>query len=149
MNFKRVFLIFLILVAGVASLSIVSADSSVNYKGADFNIPDGFSENKSFEQDGVDISFNNQIPAKMSAKSYVNGDKMIVLGTFEFNSSDDAKKAFDFSKNFANGTKTISGKDGIYSLDGDGFFGFNYLDGKTIRVVSASDESLVEKVIPK
>lgn len=112
MNVKRILLIGLILVAAVASLSFVSADSSVKVGGMDFNIPDGFSENESFAQDGKDNTIDGAFPHKLSTKLFNDGTDLVAIEVLEFDSPDDAKKMYDHDKASLTGTKTVNGKEG-------------------------------------
>lgn len=152
MNIKRMLLIGLILVAVAASLSIVSADSSVKVGEFNFNIPDGYDENKSVAMDHVNGSYNTigggEVPCTMAMKGFDKGKDTIGIMVFEFDSPDDAKKAQDYDKELANGTaKTINGHDGVY-FETNGVYAFHYCKDKYYISVETS-ESLLEKVVPK
>lgn len=149
MNFKRLLLIGLILVAVAASLSVVSADSSVKVDGIDFNIPDGFSENKTLEQNGVNSTYNNQTPVQVFMKGFSKGNDAIVIIVMEFNSPDDVKKVQDDLKEEINTTKTINGKEGIYETDETGSVSFGYAQDKCLVMIVSTDGSLLESIIPK
>ena len=153
MNIKRILLIGLILVAVAASLSIVSADSSVKVGGIDFNIPDGFDENKSVAIDGANGSYNTldsgKIPCNMSFKGFDKGKDTIGIMVFEFDSPDGAKKAQDYDKDHLGGTaKTVNGHEGVY-FEQNGSYAFHYCKDKTYVSVETKDKSLIEKVVPK
>ena len=149
MNFKRLLLIGLILVAVAASLSVVSADSSVKVDGIDFNIPDGFSENKTLEQNGVNTTYNNQTPVQVFMKGFTNDNGAIVIIVMEFNSPDDVKKVQDDLKQEINTTKTINGKEGVYEKDESGSATFTYGQDKCLIMVVSTDDSLLESIITK
>ena len=149
MNIKRLLLIFLILVAAVASLSIVSADNSVKVGGIDFNIPDGFSEDKAYAKDGIKVLYADQFHTNGYMKEFDNGGSNIGIRVMEFNSTDEVKKVYEFDKDRIGGTKSINGKDGVYGETGDGFASFSFCKDKKYVIVSTNDESLFEKVIPK
>ena len=152
MNVKRILLIGLILVAVVASLSIVSANSSTNVGGFDFNIPDGFTESKEYEKIDVNYTYtadNETISFNESVKIFEKDEDAIAISVMEFDSPDDAKKIQNADKNYLNGTvKTINGHEGV-STKYEGAYGFIYCKDNYKISVGITDKSLLETVVPK
>ena len=152
MNIKRILLIGLILVAVAASLSIVSADNSVKVGGIDFNIPDGFTENETMALDHVSGSYpsnDGELSCSMSFKGFKNGKNSIAIGVIEFDSQVDAKKAYDYAEENVNVTsKTVNGHERICYKETP-LCEFDYCTDKYFISITVSDESLLEKVVPK
>lgn len=152
MNLKRALLIFLILVAAVASLTVVSAESSVKVDGIDFKVPDGFTENKLNAQDGADRDAGN-FTYKWFLKTFEKNSTYLHIIVMDFNSSDDAKNAYgEITKGGMGTAKIVNGKTGIcqegVSEDGKGS-AFIYCKDKCIVSINTNDKSLFEKVVPK
>lgn len=147
MNVKRILIIGLVLVAVVASLSFVAADSSVKVGGMDFNVPDGFSENESFAQNGKDNTIDGDFPHKLSTKLFSDGNDLVAIEVLEFDSADNAKKMYEHDKTSLTGTKTVNGKEGLYGTS-DNISTFVYCKDKYVIMVLASNESLFESVVP-
>lgn len=147
MNLKRVLLISLILIALAASLTVVSADKAIKIDGVNFNIPDGFEENKSSSVDGIELTYANEYDAKGYGKLFSDGNDEIIIMILEPESvSADDLNEFDVSRGCT--SKTINGIEGLYSGDGEDF-SFSFIEDGKYCVITASNEGLFESVVPK
>lgn len=131
---------------GVGDLIGSSSDAGVvTIDGIDFNIPDGFSEEKSLSIDG-DVNETNGVQYTTWGKTYVNdANKVISIGVATY----DGVEVTDEIAQYIGGDKlTINGVDG-YEYKVSPYDGFTFAkDGKLV-IISTNDGDLLQDVIIK
>ena len=147
MDFKKILIISLVLVAIFASLSVASAglfdglfgseDQNVTIEGENFTIPGGYEEN----QDESKNVYANGI--NETYKEYDDFADYISITIDVYDSEDDIKDiaVYDSTVN-----KTICNKTGYFNQQGD-IYSFSYIHGKKLVTIGTSDESNLEKVL--
>lgn len=137
MDGKKVFMLCLVLIIAVASLSVIgAADEKRTFSGIDLTIPDGY------KLDTIQVNGINKDPDASSSAWYVNseGDRISI------NVFPDYGKGLDDDIEPEDVEKTIAGKKGFLSQWKHGIE-FKYLDNDHIIFIKAPDEATVEKVI--
>lgn len=147
MDFKKILIISLVLVAIFASLSVASAgliedifggsDQNVTIEGENFTIPSGFEENVNESYEKSYGEFNT------TYRYYEDLTNYISITVDSYNSESGAKDVgmYDAAVN-----KTISHKTGHFVKQGDECM-FIYRNGTKLVTVSTSDEECLQKVI--
>ena len=131
---------------GLSDLTGSSSDAGVvTIDGIDFNIPDGFSEEKNLAIDG-DVNETNGVQYTTWGKTYVNDEnKVISIGVATY----DGVEVTDEMPQYIGGDKvTINGVDG-YEYNVASYDGFTFAkDGKLI-IISTNDGDLLQDVVVK
>ena len=153
---RKIIAIFALLILAVSvsavsafSLSDLTGSSSdagvVTIDGIDFNIPDGFSEEKNLAIDG-DVNETNGVQYTTWGKTYINDEnKVISIGVATY----DGVEVTDEMPQYIGGDKvTINGVDG-YEYNVASYDGFTFAkDGKLI-IISTNDGDLLQDVVVK
>ena len=131
---------------GLSDLTGSSSDAGVvTIDGIDFNIPDGFSEEKNLAIDG-DVNETNGVQYTTWGKTYINDEnKVISIGVATY----DGVEVTDEMPQYIGGDKvTINGVDG-YEYNVASYDGFTFAkDGKLI-IISTNDGDLLQDVVVK
>ena len=131
---------------GLSDLTGSSSDTGVvTIDGIDFNIPDGFSEEKNLAIDG-DVNETNGVQYTTWGKTYINDEnKVISIGVATY----DGVEVTDEMPQYIGGDKvTINGVDG-YEYNVASYDGFTFAkDGKLI-IISTNDGDLLQDVVVK
>ena len=131
---------------GLSDLTGSSSDAGVvTIDGIDFNIPDGFSEEKNLAIDG-EVNETNGVQYTTWGKTYVNDEnKVISIGVATY----DGVEVTDEMPQYIGGDKvTINGVDG-YEYNVASYDGFTFAkDGKLI-IISTNDGDLLQDVVVK
>ena len=131
---------------GLSDLTGSSSDAGVvTIDGIDFNIPDGFSEEKNLAIDG-EVNKTDGIQYTTWGKTYINDqNKVISIGVATY----DGVEVTDEMPQYIGGDKlSINGVDG-YEYNVATYDGFTYAkDGKLI-IISTNDGDLLQDVIVK
>ena len=131
---------------GLSDLTGSSSDAGVvTIDGIDFNIPDGFSEEKNLAIDG-DVNETNGVQYTTWGKTYVNDkNKVISIGVATY----DGVEVTDEMPKYIGGDKvSINGVDG-YEYKVAPYDGFTFAkDGKLI-IISTNDGNLLQDVVVK
>lgn len=146
---RKILLTLAILIAAVATISVVCASdpvavngSTIKVNGLEFNIPNGFAYDEN-DTHAMLESYNNQLdPNTVVALTNSSHEDIYI-----FVLDNEANKTLsDFSNNNTI-EKTIAGKDGILLNVTLGDPQFTYLDGNKIVLISADNENLISSVI--
>ena len=148
MDTKRIMVICLILITVFASATVVFSADTAKVGGIDFNIPDGFSENVSLAQDGLEGTSDNNFNVTGSMKVFFKGEDILVILVMEFDSADEVKSVMDNASEMAT-AQTYNGKEGWFSDEGQGAYSFVYSQDNKIISISTNDKNIFESVIPK
>ena len=131
---------------GLSDLTGSSSDAGVvTIDGIDFNIPDGFSEEKNLAIDG-EVNETEGVQYTTWGKTYVNDEnKVISIGVATY----DGVEVTDEMPQYIGGDKvTINGVDG-YEYNVASYDGFTFAkDGKLI-IISTNDGDLLQDVVVK
>lgn len=131
---------------GLSDLTGSSSDAGVvTIDGIDFNIPDGFSEEKNLAIDG-EVNETNGVQYTTWGKTYINDEnKVISIGVATY----DGVEVTDEMPQYIGGDKvTINGVDG-YEYNVASYDGFTFAkDGKLI-IISTNDGDLLQDVVVK
>ena len=131
---------------GLSDLTGSSSDAGVvTIDGIDFNIPDGFSEEKDLAIDG-EVNKTEGVQYTTWGKTYINDEnKVISIGVATY----DGVEVTDEMPQYIGGDKvTINGVDG-YEYNVASYDGFTFAkDGKLI-IISTNDGDLLQDVVVK
>ena len=131
---------------GLSDLTGSSSDAGVvTIDGIDFNIPDGFSEEKDLAIDG-EVNETEGVQYTTWGKTYINDEnKVISIGVATY----DGVEVTDEMPQYIGGDKvTINGVDG-YEYNVASYDGFTFAkDGKLI-IISTNDGDLLQDVVVK
>lgn len=131
---------------GLSDLTGSSSDAGVvTIDGIDFNIPDGFSEEKDLAIDG-EVNETDGVKYTTWGKTYINDEnKVISIGVATY----DGVEVTDEMPQYIGGDKvTINGVDG-YEYNVASYDGFTFAkDGKLI-IISTNDGDLLQDVVVK
>ena len=131
---------------GLSDLTGSSSDAGVvTIDGIDFNIPDGFSEEKNLAIDG-EVNETDGVQYTTWGKTYINDEnKVISIGVATY----DGVEVTDEMPQYIGGDKvTINGVDG-YEYNVASYDGFTFAkDGKLI-IISTNDGDLLQDVVVK
>lgn len=131
---------------GLSDLTGSSSDAGVvTIDGIDFNIPDGFSEEKNLAIDG-EVNETEGVQYTTWGKTYINDEnKVISIGVATY----DGVEVTDEMPQYIGGDKvTINGVDG-YEYNVASYDGFTFAkDGKLI-IISTNDGDLLQDVVVK
>ena len=131
---------------GLSDLTGSSSDAGVvTIDGIDFNIPDGFSEEKNLAIDG-EVNKTDGIQYTTWGKTYINDqNKVISIGVATY----DGVEVTDEMPQYIGGDKlSINGVDG-YEYNVATYDGFTFAkDGKLI-IISTNDGDLLQDVVVK
>ena len=137
---KRKIIFALAVVAVVmASISFVSAAENVTVDGIDFNVPDGFSENKSLE------TVNNKssvftIEYISNGMVFENGTAIAALLVSDYLNYDISDSILSFIAGDSKKIGNISG----YMKEDNGYHVFSYEKNGKLVSISSTDENLIE-----
>lgn len=144
----------LILAVGVSavsafSLSDLTGSSSdagvVTIDGIDFNIPDGFVEEKNLALDGV-VNETNGVQYTTWGKTYANDENMVVsIGVATY----DGVEVTDEIAQYIGGDRlSINGVEG-YEYKVAPYDGFTYAQDGKLVIISTNDGDLLQDVVVK
>ena len=153
---RKILAIFALLILAVSvsavsafSLSDILGSSSdagqVTIDGVDFNIPDGFVEQKNLAIDG-DVNETDGVKYTTWSKTYANNEnKVISIGVATY----EGVEVTDEMPQYIGGDEvSINGVNG-YEYNVNGFEGFTYAkDGKLV-IISTNDGNLLQDLIVK
>lgn len=140
----RKIIALLIFLTIVCATSAVSAEDLKNVTISDvtFNIPDGFSEDKSNEIINETVS-ESGVTYVQNAKLFEKGNDVIVMLVSDYDGYDVTE---DIIKSLGGTEKTINNVSGTIK-DDSGFKVFSYEKNGKLAVISLTDEKYLEDII--
>lgn len=143
---KKIIAILSLAIMAIICMSAVSATSDgkqATVSGVDFNVPSGFVADKDLDIDAkMDI---NDYTMKMTGKGYTKNMSAFMVLVTEYSGMDIPDSILD---TLSGDMKKINGVTGLQDYNGT-YTTFTYLKNGKLVIVSASDDSLLGKIVTK
>ena len=137
---KKLLGILLVLIAVVAIGTVVAASETVEIEGFEFTVPDGFTEDPTYETVNV-VKEQNGVTFTSNGKLYQNDDGDVVnVLVAEY---DGVEVTDDVAAGLGGDAKTIAGIDG-YVIPNGTLTSFEFPNDGNLVVLSTNNEDILE-----
>ena len=142
-NIKKILIGLGILCILSITITSVCAIQNTSIRGINFNIPDGFTEDPTYGDNGV-IEPDGVV--SYTRGYYDDSMHIIHIGVCTYSGWDTL--TVDDIKSDTQTKETINGREGLLERDPDnGLYHFSFFDGDALCTVSVEDENLLKQII--